>query len=84
MTEKLKLTILGSCSGTEPMPGRHHTSIAMEYGGRTYWLDAGENCAHASYTGGVDMPAVEAIFISHPHIDHVGGRTEPALGRSAS
>ena len=55
------------------MPGRHHTSIALEYQNRTYWLDAGENCAHAAHTGGVDLPSTEAIFISHPHIDHFGG-----------
>ncbi len=67
------LTILGSCSGTEPMPGRHQTSIAMEFEGRTYFFDAGENCAHAAYTGGVDLPALEAIFISHTHFDHIGG-----------
>jgi ribonuclease BN (tRNA processing enzyme) len=73
MDEKLKLTILGSCSGTEPMPGRHHTSIALEYDHRTYWFDAGENCAHAGHTGGVDLPATEAIFLSHTHIDHFGG-----------
>ena len=73
MNEHAVLTVLGSCSGTEPMPGRHHTSIAMEYGGRTYWFDAGENCAHAGYTGGVDLFGTEAIFISHAHMDHVGG-----------
>ena len=26
----MKFHILGSCSGTEPMPGRHHTSLALE------------------------------------------------------
>ncbi len=55
------------------MPGRHHTSITMEFGGRTYWFDAGENCAHAAYTSGIDLPSTEAIFISHTHIDHIGG-----------
>ncbi len=73
MDDTLRLTVLGSCSGTEPMPGRHHTSIAIEYGHRTYWFDAGENCAHAAHTGGIDLPGTEAIFISHPHIDHIGG-----------
>ncbi len=24
------LHILGSCSGTEPYPNRHHTSVALE------------------------------------------------------
>ena len=39
----MKLHILGSCSGTEPMPGRHQTSLALETGGSLYFLDAGEN-----------------------------------------
>ena len=73
MTGDITLTILGSCSGTEPMPGRHQTSIAMEFDGRVYFFDAGENCAHAAYTGGIDLPALEEIFISHTHFDHVGG-----------
>ncbi len=67
------LHILGSCSGTEPYPGRHHTSIALETGGSLYFLDAGENCCHASYTLGLDQLRTEAVFISHTHMDHVGG-----------
>lgn len=36
--------ILGSCSGTEPMPHRHHTIIVLTANGRNYFFDAGENC----------------------------------------
>ena len=73
MNSPCTLTILGTCSGTEPMPGRHHTSIAVEYDNRTFWLDAGESCSHTAYVGGVNLPATEAIFISHTHMDHIGG-----------
>ena len=65
--------ILGSCSGTEPMPGRHHTSIVLTVGGRNYFFDAGENCSHAAYTQGFDLMATRAVFISHTHYDHIGG-----------
>ena len=41
--------ILGSCSGTEPMPGRHHTGIALSAGDRNYFFDAGENAAYAAF-----------------------------------
>ena len=69
----MKLYIFGSCSGTEPMADRHHTAWALEHGGRILWFDAGEGCAHTAHTMGVDLLSVSDIFISHPHMDHVGG-----------
>ena len=69
----MKILIFGSCSGTEPFADRHHTSFAMELNNRIYWFDAGENCSYTAYLMGVDLHAVSDIFISHPHMDHVGG-----------
>ena len=69
----INITFLGTCSGTEPMPDRHHTSIIMEINGNYYWFDAGENCSYKAYTSGVDVSRVRAVFISHMHIDHIGG-----------
>lgn len=64
---------LGTCSGTEPMEGMHHTSTVIEAGGSLYWFDAGENCSHTAYLSGLDPLATRAIFLSHMHIDHTGG-----------
>lgn len=69
----MKLHVFGSCSGTEPQPGRHHTSWALECDGKLYWFDAGENCAHTACSMGLELRTIQAVFISHPHIDHVGG-----------
>ena len=69
----LKFTFLGTCSGTEPMPNRHHSSVILELGDKYYWFDAGENCSHRAYTTGVDVARVRAVFISHMHVDHIGG-----------
>ena len=69
----MKLYIFGSCSGTEPMEGRHHTSFALEVEGKIYWFDAGENCSYTAHLMGVDLLSVSNVFISHPHMDHVGG-----------
>lgn len=69
----MKICILGSCSGTEPFPNRHHTAFSIETGEQIYWFDAGESCSHTAYTMGVDLLNVSHIFISHPHMDHVGG-----------
>ena len=69
----MKIHVFGSCAGTEPMPGRHHTAFAVETGGFLYWFDAGENCSYTAHLMGLDLLAVRAIFISHTHMDHVGG-----------
>ena len=69
----MKITVLGSCSGTEPMPGRHQTSVALETGGKLYFIDAGENAGYASYLAGIDQQKTAAIFITHTHMDHTGG-----------
>ena len=68
-----KLRFLGTCSGTEPFENMHHTSFLIEEKGKTYWFDAGENCSRLAFLQGVDMLSVSSIFISHPHIDHIGG-----------
>jgi len=69
----MKLTFLGTCSGTEPVAGYHHCSFTVETDGGVYFFDAGEHCSYAAHVGGIDLLSVRAIFISHPHMDHVGG-----------
>ena len=68
-----KIHFLGTCSGTEPMKNMHHTSTLLEVDGYLYWFDAGECCVHTAYTSGVDVMKSRAVFVTHPHIDHVGG-----------
>lgn len=67
------LKILGSCSGTEPILNRHHTSIVLTVNDRNYFFDAGENCSHTAHLGGIDLRKTRAVFISHTHYDHIGG-----------
>jgi ribonuclease BN (tRNA processing enzyme) len=69
----MKLHIFGSCAGTEPMPERHHTAFAIEADGYLYWFDAGENCSYTAHLMGLDLLKVRAVFISHTHMDHIGG-----------
>lgn len=68
-----KIYYLGTCSGTEPIKGMHHTSFILEINGTNYWFDAGENCAYSAYMSGVNVMNTKALFISHTHIDHTGG-----------
>jgi ribonuclease BN (tRNA processing enzyme) len=69
----MKLYIFGSCSGTEPERGRRHTAFAVEINRRYYWFDAGEGCSYTAHLMGVDLLSLSEIFISHTHMDHVGG-----------
>ena len=69
----MEIFVLGSCSGTEPQAGRHHTSWVLRYRNELYWFDAGENCSYTAHLAGLDLLTSRAVFISHPHIDHIGG-----------
>ncbi len=68
-----ELVVLGSCSGTEPMPGRKHVSFVIRLADAMYWFDAGEGSSYTAHTMGLDLMQAKAIFISHTHMDHVGG-----------
>ncbi|MBQ4047381.1 MAG: ribonuclease Z [Clostridia bacterium] len=69
----MKIHFFGTCSGTRPVAGTHHLSFAIETGGGYYWFDAGETCSYTAHLMGVDLLKIRKIFISHPHMDHVGG-----------
>jgi ribonuclease Z len=68
-----ELIVFGSCSGTEPMPGRKHVSFGIRLADALYWFDAGEGASYTAHTMGVDLMQSKAIFITHTHMDHVGG-----------
>lgn len=69
----MKMLCFGTCAGTEPIKGRKHVSFALEIKNQFYWFDAGEGCSYTASMMGVDLLKVKAIFISHAHMDHVGG-----------
>ena len=69
----MKFHIYGSCAGTEPLPGTHHLSFSLTHNGEEIFFDAGECCGYTAYTMGVDISKTRRIFISHTHMDHVGG-----------
>lgn len=68
-----RIHFLGTCSGTEPMVGMHHCSWVLEVGDYYYWFDGGENCAFTAHTSGMDVMRTRALFVSHPHLDHIAG-----------
>lgn len=70
----MKIHFLGTCAGTEPQIGRHHTAVMIETNDALYQFDAGECCAYTAYaTMGIDLLKMRALFVTHPHVDHQGG-----------
>ena len=69
----MDICILGTCSGTEPFAGRHHTSWTLKTADGLFWFDAGESCSYTAHLAGIDLLESKAIFITHPHMDHTGG-----------
>jgi ribonuclease BN (tRNA processing enzyme) len=72
----MKLTVLGSGS-TVPHPRRASSAYWLETGGGTILLDCSASVGSRMAAAGLDWPNLAAIWISHFHLDHVGGL--PAL-----
>lgn len=68
----MRLTILGSGTSV-PHPKRAAPSHLLETGNGTVLLDAGADAAHRMAEEGLDWPSLDAIWISHFHLDHMGG-----------
>jgi ribonuclease BN (tRNA processing enzyme) len=70
VAELVRLTVLGCC-GTYPAAGRACSGYLLEApsGGRV-WVDAGSGTL-ANLLARTDLPALDAIWISHLHADHV-------------
>ncbi|MCX8197784.1 MAG: ribonuclease Z [Candidatus Micrarchaeota archaeon] len=83
-----EITFLGTASAV-PTIARNLPSIAVRHEGDFFLLDCGEGTQRQMLMHGVSCMKVKAIFISHPHLDHLtgvsglvetmalGGRTEP-------
>ena len=69
----MNIHFIGTCAGTEPMPGRKHASVVLESQDHLYWFDAGEGCSYTGHLMGLDLLKTGKIVISHTHMDHVGG-----------
>ncbi len=69
----MRIIFFGTCSGTEPKQGFRHVSFAVIHNGKTFFFDAGEGSSYTAHLLGVDLLSTEAVFISHCHMDHIGG-----------
>jgi ribonuclease Z len=68
----MQLVVLGS--GTSiPHPQRASAAFWLETASGLILLDCGAEAAHRMAQEGVDWPEVDAIWVSHLHLDHCGG-----------
>ena len=68
----MKVTIVGSGHGV-PEAHKQCTSIMIEVAGRYYFVDAGCDINMALADRRIHPSSVKAVFITHPHDDHING-----------
>lgn len=68
----MKITILGSGHGV-PEAHKMCTSILFEVSGSYYFVDAGCDISMELANRRIHPNDVKAIFITHPHTDHING-----------
>jgi ribonuclease BN (tRNA processing enzyme) len=68
----MRLTVIGSGS-TVPHPRRTSSGYWLETGGGSILLDCSASVPSRLASLGLDWPNLDAIWLSHFHMDHVGG-----------
>lgn len=68
----MKLTILGSGTSV-PHPRRTSASHWLETSSGTILLDISVDAPHRMAEEALDWPGLDAIWVSHFHLDHIGG-----------
>ncbi len=70
--QDMRIVFLGTSSGT-PSRERNVTSVAIVLDGTVLLFDCGEGTQHQLLRAPVRSGAIDAIFVSHMHGDHVYG-----------
>ena len=68
----MRLTVLGSGTSV-PHPRRSASAHWVEASGGTLMLDMSGPALHRMAEEGCDWPNLDAVWVSHFHLDHVGG-----------
>jgi len=75
----MELIILGSGTSV-PHPKRAAAANWLETSGGSLLLDIGPDTSHRMAQEGLEWPALDAVWISHFHLDHLGGLTPLLFG----
>lgn len=68
----MKITFLGTAAGV-PSPGRKFSSVAIETDEGNYLIDAGGGVLYSMVDRGIEVNSLRSVFITHTHLDHIGG-----------
>lgn len=64
---------LGTMGGPVPDGHRSQPANAILHDGKTYLVDTGDGTVEQMARAGLPLSGVRAIFLSHLHVDHIGG-----------
>lgn len=64
---------LGTMGGPVSDGHRSQPANAILHDGKTYLVDTGDGTVQQMARAGLPLPSVRAIFLSHLHVDHIGG-----------
>jgi len=71
-TMPTELILLGTAAAPMPVAGRGGVASALIVGDRIYLVDCGRGSPSAFVDVGLDFSKLDAVFITHLHVDHVG------------
>jgi ribonuclease BN (tRNA processing enzyme) len=67
-----ELVLLGTAGAPLPVAGRGGISSALVVDGRVFVIDCGRGSPSAFANAGLDFSRLEAVFLTHFHVDHIG------------
>ena len=67
-----ELLLLGTAGAPLPVAGRAGICSAVLVDGRVFLVDCGRGAPSGYVDAGLDFRALEAVFVTHLHVDHVG------------
>lgn len=67
------MVLLGTAGGPVIRQHRAQISTLLEIGGKQYLVDCGEGCVTQLKKAGVEAAQIDAVFLTHLHLDHVAG-----------
>jgi ribonuclease BN (tRNA processing enzyme) len=78
---KAEWVTLGTGGGPVVQVKRGQPANAVVIDGAVYLFDVGEGTQRALKVAGLDVGAVRAVFLTHHHLDHIGGLLPIVVGR---